>query len=246
MSAGSTPTGFDISDLFTRIIPGGILTISVILPVIGPEYATSFPIQNISILIFALVAFLVGEVINTTRISLFDVPNHFRRVLYTENMDSEKYLNKVDAYFSKNHPEWVEGYSLFEMSDKRISQTLHERFDLSSDFDGAHNYYMLLTSDLSSMKSLETKRLENIYIFYKNLRFAIFVSILFQMLFLLASIFTDINTIGTRTAVAFIVGYILLILLYSIVLFLGFISPIDRVYVESLLSDYFAYIKQND
>lgn len=184
MPKSGTPTGFSIPDLLTRIIPGGVLVFSIFSPVILPEYLPDLSIQNSEILAFTVISFLAGEIINTGRISFFDVPNHFRRVLYTENGRDEMYLRWPDTYLSGWHPEYVEGYSLFEHSDKDLARTLRNRFNLDSDLDGPHNFFILLTSDLSSAKSPETQRLENIYIFYENMKYSSVISFLSQIVLL--------------------------------------------------------------
>lgn len=246
MSAGSTPAGFNISDFFTRIIPGSILTFSIVFPIVGPEFFIGISIQNSVILLFALVSFLVGEVINTTRISMFEVPNHFRRILYTENDGEKEYLGKVDSFISNRYPERVEQYSVFEISNEKVTQTLRERFDLDDDFDGTHDFFKLLISDLSSNKSFETKRLESIYIFYENLSYAVFVSFVFQIIVLVASIFDFINLPEVSTASTLLIAYVLLMIFYFIVFLLDIMAPVDQAYVESLLSDYLTHIKQSD
>lgn len=242
MSAGSTPTGFDISDIFIRIVPGGILVfpLSFLIGFVYLEHITDFPGQNVYIVISALVAFLLGEVINMIRISEWGVPNHFRKVLYTEK-DDEKYLGPIDTCFVKLRPEWVGGHSLFDMSDKRMSQTLHNRFDLSNDFERANDYYNLLKSDLSSNKSLETKRLESLYIFFKNmilaLSFLSFCLIIFDL---------HLRNGNGISAVREIIGTALLFSIVGTLLSYVLLLSADPAYVESLLSDYFVYVKQND
>jgi hypothetical protein len=241
MPKSATPTGFSIPDLLTRIIPGGVLVFSIFSPVILPEYLPDLSIQNSEILAFTVISFLAGEVINTGRISFFDVPNHFCRVLYTENGRDEMYLRWPDTYLSTRYPEYVEGYSLFEHSDKDIAGTLRNRFNLDSDFDGPHNLFMLLTSDLSSAKSPETQRLENIYIFYENMKYSAVISLLWQIVFIGYTALEITPQTETGIAFALLIAYSVLILTYLVILLLGQTVSVDRAYVESLLSDYFTY-----
>lgn len=245
MSVGGTPTGFNISDFLTRVIPGGILIFSIGFPIVSFE---SLPIDSISgssVLIFGIASFVFGEFINTFRISMLDVPNYFCRVLYAENED-EIYLGMTDSIFRKFDSDSIKGYSLFEHSDTDIVSTLRSRFDLDGDFDGAHNFYTLLTSDLSSEKSEETSRLENIYIFYANVKMSVLLSILVAMLYTGLILVGVIEQTPLRTALGILIVYLLFCLFYLLILSFKLIAPTDRVYVESLLSDYFTYVKKED
>lgn len=245
MPAGGTPTGFDISDFLTRVIPGGILVFSMVFPAVSVD---SFQIESISgssIIILAIVSFVFGEFVNTFRISMLDVPNYFRRVLYTENED-EIYLSKTDSLFRKVDSDSVKGYSLFEHSDVSITSTLRGRFDLDGDFDGAHNFYTLLTSDLSSEKSQETSRLENIYIFYENVKISFLLSILFYILYIGLILAGLIERTQLQTTLGILAVYIIFSLFYLLILLFKLVAPADRVYIESLLSDYFTYVTDRD
>ena len=245
MSIGGNPTGFSISDFLTRIIPGSILVFSIFFPVLWPEYSSNVSISNSGILIFTIISFIAGEVINTGRITLLDVPNYFRRVLYTESGYDKKYLKRTDVYLSELFAKRINGYSLFRHSNRDIIKTLRNRFDLDTDFDGSHNFFMLLTSDLSSAKSTETQRLENIYIFYENLKYSVVISFLWQILFAVYTFIDPSYQTGGEFAFALLIAYLLFIILYSIVMLFGWIVPIDQAYIESLLSDYLVYVNDS-
>lgn len=94
VSSRKTPTGFSISDLYTRIIPGAALLIALFLPRIIDYYYMEgqfpeLPTESIPIglLLFALVSLVLGEFIDVLRRSWFPVPRLFTRMVYDETGD---------------------------------------------------------------------------------------------------------------------------------------------------------------
>lgn len=90
-----TPTGFNIADLYTRIVPGTVLTLSVFFPLIAPPafenilIGESFYQQlpndgNLTwiLLLFVIFSLIVGEFVDLARGSWRPVPPQFRKIIY--------------------------------------------------------------------------------------------------------------------------------------------------------------------
>lgn len=245
MPTGATSPRFDISDFLTRVIPGSVLGFSVAVLVISENFPVVESLSSGWLLLFIIISFIIGEFINTLRVSMLDVPNYFQRILYHED-ENEDYLGIVDSILLEYDPDSVCTYSLFEHSDTDIIPELRSRFNLDSDFDGAHNFYSLLTSDLSTEKSQKTSRLESIYIFYENMKLSIALSIGWYILYAILILFDIINQTDLQTAFGFLAAYLVVTLSYIVIMSFGLIAPADKVYVESLLADYFTLIEGRD
>ena len=244
MSVGSNSTSFNLSDFLTRVIPGGILVYSMSF-VLVEQFISTETLSGSTAILFVVLSFLVGEFINVLRLSTFDIPNYFRRVLFAESENSD-YLGWIDSNFRDVDSDSVRGYSLFEHSNTNLIPTLRMRFELDDEFDGAHNLYTLLKSDISARMTKETKRLKNLYIFYQNIKIAVLVSIGWNLLVIGSSIagFTQQSEIQTALSLlSLLLGFTIF---YLIIMMFGLVAPTDRVYVESLLSDYFAYVMKTD
>ena len=243
MAAESSLTGFNISDLLTRLIPGTVLPISFSLLFIGVEPFMINNIQSGHVVVFLIFSFVVGEVINTFRVYLFNVPPYFRRILYTSTQD-ERYLGPLDSQMLKLSSESVDAHSLFHYSDKNIIDTIRQRFDLDDSFQNSANIYKLLISDISREMTQRTRRLENIFVFYQNVKISVGFSITFNMTVAIAAFLGYGNLTTSEGATAALITMSLSMGLYLIFVLFGSIIPTGRVYVGSLLSDYLTYIKK--
>lgn len=100
MSSRQTPTGFNIADLYTRIVPGTVLTLSVFLPLFGTSAFENFlagesiyqQIPNDSnltwvLLLFVIFSLIAGEFVDLLRGSRRPVPPMFRKIIYNSTND---------------------------------------------------------------------------------------------------------------------------------------------------------------
>lgn len=245
MSAKSSLTGFDISDLLTRLIPGAILLFSFLLLFIGEEAFVGNGGQNEIIVLFLIISLLIGEFINTIRVSSLSVPNHFSRVLYSDSQD-ERYLGVVDSQLQKLDSEPIHGHSSFDYSDICVSKTINQKFELDDSFKPAHEFYRLLVSDLASNMTEKTRRLENIFIFYQNMKISIGLSIFSSIAVFVAVSLGFVQQSQPQTAITILIGTLSFLSLYMLSILFGIMAPADKAYVESLLADYFTYIKTED
>ena len=86
MSNIENPAGFEIDDIVTRILPGGVVVFSMLLviPDIDP-----FSIDTTGVVVSVFVAFIVGEVIEYTRHSVYRYPRSFSRLIYRTSQDRD-------------------------------------------------------------------------------------------------------------------------------------------------------------
>lgn len=229
-------------DLVTRIIPGGILVLSIIY-ISSPS---SIGLTARFSILFVVASLISGEFINLFRMSLYIVPRSFRRVLFFET-NNKKYLGKRDKVVHKLNPFGgikvnEQDMTIFYHTTNSLEESLRTKFDLSGD-PGSYDLYTILESSVRESESARTQRLRTAYLFYSNTIFSLlFTSIL--------SIFVIIISIIPQLDVAFnFLGSLLTLLITGLFLFildLGFskIGGADALYVDSIVADY--YVMMNE
>ena len=94
MSKIENPVGFEIDDILTRILPGGIVVFSMALVIPGIDL---FSMDTTGFVVSIFAAFIVGEVIDYTRHSLYRYPRSFSRLIYRTTQD-RYHLYTIDSY----------------------------------------------------------------------------------------------------------------------------------------------------
>ena len=243
MSVGSASTSISIYDILTRMIPGAVFLASIALLVLIPagEPPSSGTYTVIAFLIGSLV---VGEIFNAIRLSLYDVPSHFSRILYTQNEDIS-HLGRIDRFFAKRSDTIAKDmmeHCIFDNKEADILEIVKNRFDLPDEFQGQYDTYNLIISELAGKETRRTTRLRSVYILTRNLTISLISLFVIVLVFGGYSLINSGFSVNTGLAVAFLIGYFALILLYFVDIVIRELASIDAVYVESLLNDYFTLI----
>lgn len=202
--------------------------------------------SGLSIVLFTILSIVVGEFINGWRVSTFDVPRHFRRVLYYETNDIQ-YLGffdrKIEQSFLGEHSE-LDGYTFFEHRDETIPTLVRAEFNLDDEFDGAYNLYTLIQSHLSSKESPQTTRLRTIYIFSKNTQYALTAAIILLLAVAVGSQIGLVSIGNSRFLWILVLSFVSITILYMAMIAFKTVRP-DKIYIDSLLSDYFVMLSNN-
>lgn len=251
MTAGQASTSFTIYDLLTRVIPGMVFLTPQVA--IFTQFKFGFMSDNPTYwgLVVIIGSLLIGELINGLRLSMLDVPNQFRRVLYsvTENEDylrrGNRMMIRIGKWFSQSIREIDYGFathSLFDYHEQTIVDIVNQRFEPSDDIKNAYDIYEIIISDLSGNESRRTRRLRSVYIFQKNTRLALMSSAILALLISLSGFVNPSEFSNAQVIIALFVALLLFLILYFVFLFAQGVASLDRIYIESLLSDYFTHV----
>lgn len=253
MTAGKASASFTIYDLLTRIIPGLVFLISQAAIATQFEFRIMADNPTYSALVIILVSLVLGEVMNGIRLSFLDVPNQFRRILYSSTGD-EEYLAWMDRktiriakWISENVYEIDSSFSTNSLFDYRrgtLIEVVNQRFEPSKRIVGSYDLYELIISDLSGNESRRTRRLRSVYIFQQNTRLSLLISAGLAFLISLTGVAGLTNFDDAHVVIAFLVFLLLIIAHYLLAIFVKGIASIDRIYIESLLSDYYTHISK--
>lgn len=94
MSKIENPAGFEIDDIITRILPGGVVVFSMLFVIIEID---PFSIGTTGFVVSVFVSFIIGEIIEYTRHSVYRHPRSFSRLIYRTTQDRE-HLYNLDSY----------------------------------------------------------------------------------------------------------------------------------------------------
>lgn len=132
-----TPAGFTLSDLLTRIIPGAVLTVTFVLPLYGNrvslyllgERSLQLPTGTsltLSLVLFALLSFVIGEIVDLLRGNLIPVPYLFRRMVFdvTGNREALSMYQRFLLYIFEHN-------SKFKLLQKLLSFLKRKFWDLN-------------------------------------------------------------------------------------------------------------------
>lgn len=245
MSVSNNPTSsLSIYDLLTRLFPGALLIFSVYL-LTDPNQL--IPTSGLQVSIVVFLSFVAGEFVNIIRLSIYDVPNHFRRVLYKQT-GNEEYLGFIDQNLLKlTELDWIPdkeentfaAYTIFDHKEESIIELLKNRYSLPDDFNSDYGAYEIITSELSGKESRRTQRLRAVYVLTQNTQLVLIFSVIISISILISenigqSEFSD-GTILFAVIVLAISLISFVITYYSARTF----TPVDRVYIDSLFADFF-------
>lgn len=229
MARGSTPTGFALSDLLTRLVPGGIVVLAGSLAVTGDVYALDRAVSTGSLLLFAVLAVVVGEVINTVRWQLAPVPPSFRRLVYAERGDPAA-LSLLDGLRRRVFGTEVAPPDAADAVTVDVTGAVVEGGSLSPERATVRELYLSMLVQLEDGLSPSVRRLLVVHEFAENLKYAVVVAVV-----VMAARVSPLAVAGT---VAFSAGYLLLIYLVA-----HLVSTSPRfypVYVNALVLEYAA------
>ena len=111
MSTTQTPIGFRVQELFTRIVPGLLITIALFGPAIAYTEITSasgivdFVVDNYIWLFGIISTIILGELVHQARVYIRPVPSRFRVMMYNNGDNravltalQRRRINKQEAY----------------------------------------------------------------------------------------------------------------------------------------------------
>lgn len=239
MKPRPTPIGFDLYDLFTVVVPGALLVLTIIVNSYPAPVNSVSSISSSVALIFLLASFTVGGGIDLMRVQIFPAPNHFRQVLYSETGNKD-FLGRVDK-LKLRYPSIqklpfaaVERNTVYYNTDGSFWETFKSQYDLDDGFKSVRDIYNILISEMEPKMSSQVRRYRTWYLFIEN----IFLSAIGSLLICMYSIITNI-------AVDLLFTVLFVVLLFAAILTIGTIFfPIEPVYVDTLITEYFATRRQ--
>lgn len=182
MPTQSSPSGYSIYDLLTRVVPG----ITVLIPFIVAYLITETQVKvelNVALVALAGVGLVIGEVINLIRSSIVHVPVPFKQVIYHHTGD-ESILgrgdrldlwakNKLPArYQSRFFTDDVGRSTIFDSEEIDFQTSFEDHFGLDFEEDSAYSIYQTFLSYMDGRMATQTRRNYILRIFAQNLMFA--------------------------------------------------------------------------
>ncbi|MEY7848215.1 hypothetical protein AB7C87_03320 [Natrarchaeobius sp. A-rgal3] len=234
MTSG-VPSGFDIHDVFTRLIPGGLLAGYFIVFSIGHELFVDSVSNEIVIFLFIMLAYITGESIDHIRRTRVPTPYLFQRLLYAETKNSDM-LGRIDRIRLTlgDLPvigRFVKGPSkpdtIMDSLDHNLAEEIKEdlpKFDSLTD----REIFLIFTRMIRDSMGSNTLRYRSMYIFVVNMQISIYLSTLLAIIGLLFNSTAD--SLGPTLAILF--GP--LVMFYVIFMF----KKIDHEYMDNLCLDY--------
>lgn len=245
MSSEVTPSGYSIFDFLTRIIPGAIMLSPLIL---AAWAAPSININTAAALLFiASVSLVMGELIETLRLSIFPMPIAFREILYYHGRSdvlrwyeqkSLSILNKLPNRISERITTYGRT-TIFDETDKKFPDVYEAHFSgLSFESTSPYYLYMTLLDYMEPRLSQSTRRQQIVRIFAANLFIAIVGGSLIAFPVILYFYF-NLDQISSGNA-SIVIGAILFMLFVPFLLELAyFFTNSSREFVENLLIEYY-------
>lgn len=241
MSASSSVSGFSAYDLLTRLIPG-VLTLLTILISLNSIFDTfsffevvKLELSAVYVFLFIIISFITGETIDFCRRKLVPVPTVFRRLLCDES-ENERYLSYLDRKFGRHNWRYSVGKSDIKamecINNEVISRfqsdfcTIEDKNDINIKF-----VYDTLSLYMDSRMSSESRRRKANYIFFRNITYSVIPGI---SILLSQSLFADVLTI-------IIVSMGLLALLLMITSIIDIYARIEISYIDSILIEYLQF-----
>lgn len=226
--------GFDLNSILTRVIPGAV----VLLPVywtsdISLLSLTNLSLTNSSVLIFVLVALIIGEGIDLARENYKPVPDTFRRILYHETGQA-KFLGLTDRMRLRIGLNIPKRQSVYTETERELYYEIVLKFNLRNDYSHVRDLYQLLLSDLNDEATARTTRIQTNYIFSENISIAIAMFSLISCI----GIFVSNGPEAVELVVPLLVAFLLALLF---ILIFDMHGRVEQTYVDKLITEYFAY-----
>lgn len=240
MSAQSSPIGYSLFDLLTRVVPGFTAILPLAIGYTIVDFQVELPVQ-ITVLSLGVFALIVGEFVDLIRSARFRVPSPFKEVVYHQTGD-ERILSKSDKLSLRlerlfrdklGRPftfEDIGRTTVFHEAEADLQTEYEQHLGLSWETSSTFAIYSALLSYMDSRMSSQTRRYYILRIFAQNL---IIASVITMILFLIVAV----QNLDDPTTIVITVFSIFVLFLVVEVAFI-FLSA-SYPYVDSLLIDYY-------
>jgi len=177
----STPIGFSLQDLLTRVIPGSV----TLAPAISGLYLFEpnlFPSSNMLLISFGLTEFLIGTLIDQVRTGIFGVPFEFQFFIYkeTDNQSKLPWRHRKILKIQNTLPDWIPKYYQYTETDSYLpnrldldfQKSMEDRLGIDFQESNPRDIHDALILYLQPNMSSRTLRQQYLYFFPKNLQIA--------------------------------------------------------------------------
>lgn len=237
MVSQSSPGGFSLADLLTRVLPGSVFIFPALISILilEPNLVTD---PSILLVVIAILSFLFGELIDQFRKALFRVPAPFAFYLYHETDDMEKLgpiygiLISLDNSLPKQFPKFFDKRKEENRLVNRLPMDFRKRiendYSLNFDSNSSRDIYDCIVIDMESEFSDRTFRQRTIYIFSQNLQISTVVAAFIYTSFLISYPSNNLVLFST------VILYVSIAIIFFLSAFMGASSA---MYVELLMKE---------
>lgn len=217
-----TPTGFNLYDLLARITPGVFILIIVIATTLDTAVLLSYTDSSAFSAFVLFAGFLIGELVDSFRMSHFAAPKTFRYLIYEERGEDSKSLTKFGRIRN-----WISSpnYSIDLEARESFWNDFRQQFDTGDGFGDANEIYLQLHTYLAPQLTSHAQRYQTMTIFVQNLRIGAAFSVIWIFFVWL---------LNHSEAAPEMRGIMLSISLF-VLLYVSYFNGPERVYVRLLL-----------
>lgn len=247
-TAQSTPGGFNLYDLFTRVGPGAVAIFPMILYLYIIEEIPQIISSEMSVVMLTIGAFIVGEFIDLIRSTMFPVPLSFRRLLYNE-INRDDILSRFDVWVLMTYdklkykfPDRLEKYitgfeighkSIYTPTDQEFHEMIKSQFEIDIDSHSIYDVYSVLLSYMEPKLSRRARRYQMLRVFSQNIFISAVIAVIYSLVIMY--IFSSIP---------YIIYIILIYFVVSTSIGLAFVfSPAGHRFVDLLIIEFYTYNK---
>ena len=236
----SSPLGYSIFDIMTRIVPGLTVVIPLAIAYALGDFRIEIGFQP-TIVVLILGGLLIGEIIDLLRSGLFPIPSPFTQVLYhhTEDKTILSRWDRADLWVSNRLPGRLKPQFLvtetgrrtvFDGSDFDFQDVFENQFELEFESSTPYLLYSAFRSHMDARMSSQTRRYYVLRIFAQNLMFASILSTIVAGWVALTNLDNDLAVVvglvsGVVLMTAFVVGLLT--------------STAAYPYIDELIIDYY-------
>jgi hypothetical protein len=167
-ASGKSPIGFGIFDFLTRVIPGTLISGAFVLTTYPDTLNSS--VSNFGLVIFLVMSFLIGEIINALRISLYPVPRAFTRMVFSQS-DGQTQISRADLV--RRRLPFVSSVesNLYTHTKDDLWEELKENHDMD-DFWRIRDVYFIFLDSIEPNFTRRMRRLQAMYHLTVNMSFS--------------------------------------------------------------------------
>lgn len=249
MSSSQTPVGFTVQELYTRILPGLVIVLSVSIPPIitnrieGGSIEIPLTFTN-TLLLIGLVSLVAGEIINIIR-ELISIPYWFRLIVYEGTSDKShlgwrlqllmivwpRTIDKNLEYIT----EIVESTTL----DDDLYRNICNKLGFDPESVKPRLLYMGLMNHMDSQMSSLTRRHQMNYNFTENVWISLMLGLFLNLAIIIVHLFGEVTGLYNASESIIISSFIVVIILTILyLLWWVIVSMASGLYLQYLLIDY--------
>lgn len=242
MSLSASPT-FGIYEFLTRMVPGSVLFISIYFTT-GNDIGILRSLPPIAVLALVTIFYVLGELIEFFRVSIYSLPRPFRLALYTES-NNMAHLGNVDSWKLRTSQErwWfpspsIEYNTIFAENGDNFWDRMTEVFSFDEDYENTYRIYDVFDSEMDPKISSSTRRVKRTYVFFQNLQISVVLSVAIPT-FIFAFSSGDSSIIGIR------LFFLVVLVIFFLYLYRMVFKEIKTLYVDSLINEFYREMNRN-